>query len=574
MSKPTTLRSALLRNNKGNIAISAALVAPLIIGTLALGVDYGNLTLQQRALQQAADLAAISAAAQAAAPEAAVAAYFRANNISIPVLQGDHLIIDGRTVGITPDSVPAEVAKVAVGRYSPDVALPVGERFAVTTSSPDAVKVEVTRKADLYFASAFAKAPVLSAKAVAAADKLAAFAVGSRLASLHGGVLNALLSGLLGTSVDLDVMDYEALVDTHIDALKTIDMLATDINLTAGTYQDVLDANVKLGTLIDAMSRNPGLSSRMNTVLARLATAVDHAALTVSLNDVLTLGPVASLPVGTAENLTVNVNAFDLLTAAAVAANGNSQLAVDLKQSVPGLATATLRLAIGEPPVGTPPLAVGDPGTVVRTAQTRLSLEITGDGILALAGTKLRIPIYLELAHAEARLADISCRSDGKADVGIEAVPGPVELALGNVDPTAFANFGVKPRVTKATLLDTALIDIVAMGDINVTNLYKKSLVFTATDIAGGVTKSVSTAQTLTSLQRSLLENLKVDIRVAALTLGTPQSLQTALAQSLSTLTVPLDTILYNTLLTLGVKVGEADVSVSYASCRRPVLVQ
>lgn len=574
MSKPTTLRSAFLRNNEGNIAISAALVAPLIIGTLALGVDYGNLTLQQRALQQAADLAAISAAAQAAAPEAAVAAYFRANNISIPVLQGDHLIIDGRTVGITPDSVPAEVAKVTVGRYSPDVALPVGERFAVTTSSPDAVKVEVTRKADLYFASAFAKAPVLSAKAVAAADKLAAFSVGSRLASLHGGVLNALLSGLLGTSVDLDVMDYEALVDTHIDALKTIDMLATDINLTAGTYQDVLDANVKLGTFIDAMSRNPGLSSRMNTVLARLATAVDHTAITMSLNDVLTLGPVASLPVGTAENLTVNVNAFDLLTAAAVAANGNSQLAVDLKQSVPGLATATLRLAIGEPPVGTPPLAVGDPGTVVRTAQTRLSLEITGDGILALAGTKLRIPIYLELAHAEARLADISCRSDGKADVGIEAVPGLAELALGNVDPTAFANFGVKPRVTKATLLDTALIDIAAMGDVNVTNLYKKSLVFTARDIAGGVTKSVSTAQTLTSLQRSLLQNLKVDIRVAALTLGTPQSLQTALAQSLSTLTVPLDTILYNTLLTLGVKVGEADVSVSYASCRRPVLVQ
>ncbi|MFC3164328.1 TadG family pilus assembly protein [Ciceribacter thiooxidans] len=574
MGKPTTLRSALLRNNEGNIAISAALVAPLIIGTLALGVDYGNLTLQQRALQQAADLAAISAAAQAAAPEAAVAAYFRANNISIPVLQGDHLIIDGRTVGITPDSVPAEVAKVTVGRYSPNVALPVGERFAVTTSSPDAVKVEVTRQADLYFASAFAKAPVLSAKAVAAADKLAAFSVGSRLASLHGGVLNALLSGLLGTSVDLDVMDYEALVDTHIDALKTIDMLATDINLTAGTYQDVLDANVKLGTLIDAMRRNPGLSSRMNTVLARLATAVDHTAITMSLNDVLTLGPVASLPVGTAENLTVNVNAFDLLTAAAVAANGNSQLAVDLKQSVPGLATATLRLAIGEPPVGTPPLAVGDPGTVVRTAQTRLSLEITGDGILALAGAKLRVPIYLELAHAEARLADISCRSDGKADVGIEAVPGLAELALGNVDPTAFANFGVKPRVTKATLLDTALIDIAAMGDVNVTNLYKKSLVFTATDIAGGVTKSVSTAQTLTSLQRSLLENLKVDIRVAALTLGTPQSLQTALAQSLSTLTVPLDTILYNTLLTLGVKVGEADVSVSYASCRRPVLVQ
>ncbi|WP_245484973.1 pilus assembly protein TadG-related protein [Ciceribacter ferrooxidans] len=574
MRKQVTPRATFLRNGEGNVAISAALVAPLIIGALALGVDYGNLTLQQRALQQAADLAAISAAAQLGTPEAAVAAYFRANNISIPVLQGDHLLLDGGAVVTTPDSVPEEVAKVSVGRYSPDVALPVAERFQVTESRSDAVKVEVTRKADLYFASAFAKAPVLSARAVAAADKMAAFSVGSRLASLHGGVLNALLTGLLGTSVDLDLMDYEALVDARIDALKTVDALATDLDLTAGSYQDVLDTNVKLGALIDAIGRNPGLSSRLNTVLDRLAAAVGHTALTVNLNEVLALGPVASLPVGTAENLAVGVNAFDLLTAAAVAANGNSQLAVDLKQSVPGLATATLKLTIGEPPVGTPPLAVGDPGTVVRTAQTRLSLEVTGDGLLALAGTKLRVPLYLEVAHAEARLANISCRSDGNADVGIEAVPGLVELALGNVDPTAFANFGVKPRVTKATLLDTALIDIAAKGYVNVTNLYKKSLTFTPSDIAGSVTKSVSTAQTLTSLQRSLLENLELDIRVGALTLTTPQSLQAALAQTLSALTVPLDTILYNTLLTLGVKVGEADVSVSYASCRRPVLVQ
>jgi len=59
----SSLLSRFAKDRRGNIAISAGLTAPLFIGILALGVDYGYLTLQKRQLQQTADLAAISAAA-------------------------------------------------------------------------------------------------------------------------------------------------------------------------------------------------------------------------------------------------------------------------------------------------------------------------------------------------------------------------------------------------------------------------------------------------------------------------------------------------------------------------------
>ena len=56
----------------------------------------------------------------------------------------------------------------------------------------------------------------MSTVAVAKAEAQAVFAVGSRLASLNGGIVNQLLSGLLGTSVSLSVMDYNALLASRV----------------------------------------------------------------------------------------------------------------------------------------------------------------------------------------------------------------------------------------------------------------------------------------------------------------------------------------------------------------------
>lgn len=567
----------LLRDTRGNIAISAALTFPVVIGALALGIDYGNLTLQKRALQQTADLSAIAASSAMNKPEEAVLSYFQMN--------GQNLAVRTETGAMTPEGeIPFDPEKIfesrdgyamlVKGRYVPDPEKPVDQRFQPGAQPYDAVKVTVVRKSDLFFAGSFATPPELRATGTAASNKVAAFSVGSRLASLDGGILNALLGKLLGTTVSLKVMDYRALVDTQVNLLHVLDALAIDLGLTAGTYSDVLATEITYGKLLDALGKTTGVTPAVDTVLNTLENALGRTQVKLKLEEILALGPLSENLVGQGDGLMVKASLMDIISAAAVAGNNGKQLAIDLRATIPGLASITLDLAIGEPPVGTPPTAVGEPGTVVRTAQTRLALRVAVDGLAAIAGLKVEVPLYLEVAHAEARLADIRCGAGSPGTVDVEVVPGVASLGLGKVDPTAFENFGTKPRVTEAKILSSLLINITGKADIAAGNLTKKTLTFSPADIAAARVQSVPTTDTLTSLLTSAIRRLRLEIQVGPLALGTPTLIQNALADTLSLLTKPLDTVLYNLLVTLGVRIGEADVRVTGVSCQRPVLVQ
>lgn len=570
-----TVFSRLKAEQCGNIGVTAGLVSPLLIVTLALGVDYGNLTLQQKELQQAADLAAIVAASNLSDPQRAAYEHLAMNGLEMPIAGSNGILTAD---GMRPLDLAADyplIATVTPGRYTADPELPVDARFVSTNTAPDAVKVHIQRAGNLYFASAFADPPRVSAVGTAAAHKIAAFSIGTRLASLHDGILNAVLSGLLGTSVDLDVMDYRALLSSDIEVLGTIDALAADINMSAATYDDVVKTDITLGSFIHAIIAANRVGAQSLAALKELEKAANRTSVKLKLSRILDAGPYSQRVIGTADNLDVTVGLFEVVSAAASAANGKSQLALDLGLAVPGLAAAKLNVAVGEPPVESSHAAVGGVGTTVRTAQTRLSLELTAGGSGALAGLKVRLPLYLEVAHGEARLAEIHCRGqNGDADARVEAVPGVVELALGDVDTRAFANFGTKPRATKAKLVSSALVNIEGIAYGNATNLEKKMLTFTPTDIAQKEVKTVATSQTLTTLQFSLLRSLDADIHIAGLTLGTPKAVAGALSETLANLTIPADLILYNTLLAFGIRIGEADIRVSYASCRQPVLVQ
>jgi uncharacterized membrane protein len=572
----SNLALGLLTAKDGNIGLSAAITSPLIISTLALGVDYGSLTLQQRKLQQAADLAAISAASGIATAEQNVAHHLHKNGFDIPVKSGQFLLTPDGKEPIEDVGVLRSIATVVKGRYTPDATLDVEARFAPTQISPDAVAVGVSQEADLFFAKALIDPPLLYAKATATSRKEAAFSIGSRLASVNGGLLNRLLTDLFGTSIALDVMDYQALASADIDILKTMEFIGVDLGLTAGTYEDVLNSEIDVPLLIDAMTRSASGSgsAKLKSALSKLSNALNRSELVIDLAKVVNLGSFSDRPLGTASNLGMTVDALTLLSASTAVSNRVNQIASQFDLQLPGLASATVRLAVGEPPVGTPSTAVGEAGATVRTAQTRLMIVLETEKVAVLGGVQLRIPLYLEVAHAEAKLVDVTCPSGGLPAVRLLAVPGLAELTLGNVDLKAFANFGGAPRVTEARLLDTALLNISALGYANVSNLTASSVSFGPLDIQDRRTKSVSTRHTLTSLQTSLLKNVDVKIQTAGLSLGTPKTLQAAVADTLSKLTEPLDTILYNTLLALGIKVGEADIQVSFASCKRPVLVQ
>ncbi|WP_296081196.1 TadG family pilus assembly protein [uncultured Agrobacterium sp.] len=564
------------KNKSGNIAITAGLTAPLFVGLLALGVDYGALTLQKRELQQTADLAAISAAA-AVNPDQAVLQYFKLNGKKIGIKTENGLLTDTGFVSADIEGELAGVdgyATVTKGRYVPDSTVDVGQRFVADASPTNAVKVEIVEKGQIYFASSFTTAPKISAVGTAAASRVAAFSVGSRLLSLNEGLLNAVLSGLLGSSVNLKLMDYQALVSADINLLKTIDILAIDLGLQAGTYRDLLTKDITLSQFLNALGRTGGLQPSLVATIKTLERAANKTSISLPLEKIVNLGPFLGNMVGSGENLKVTAELFDLVSAAAIAANGHQQIAINAGASVPGLAATKLTIAIGEPPVSAPPLAVGSTGTVVRTAQTRLAIETSVTGLKALLGLQINLPLYVEVANAEAKLADIRCMTPGNGAVDIDVVPGLAEIALGNVDTSAFNNFGRTPRVTKASILDSAVVRINGMAQINSGNLTKSRLTFYQADIQEARIKQVSTKDVTTSLVASLLKKLDVDINVLFLTIGSPAIIQSALADTLSAATKPIDELLYNTLLVMGVKIGEADVRVTDLRCMQPVLVQ
>jgi uncharacterized membrane protein len=567
---------AVARN--GNIAITAALCAPLIIYTLALGVDFGMMTLQQRRLQQLSDIGAIVAASDISNAATNLVSNFQQNGLKVAVKSGVAYATPNGTKLLSAAQLAAydAVVQYTPGVYIADPSVALSQRFVTGTQPYDAVKVAVQQKAQMTFAAALMSPPTLSATGTASASKVAAFSVGSRLASLNGGVLNAVLGGLLGTTVSLKVADYDALVSANVDLLSYLDLLATRLNLTAGTYDDLLETDIAYPRLLDTLAVMPGLTPTVTKAITSISKGLGTTQLKVKLQNLVSLGSVGERAIGTGTHLLVEASALDIISTTAFAAHQNKQLSVNLAATIPGLTNVTLKLSVGERPKGLASNAIGATGSAVRTAQIRPAIEATVPGLGTIAGIKVRVPLYVEAAYAEAKLANFACLGGGakNASIGVDVVPGVAEIALGDVDPTAMANFGSKPRVTAATIIDALLLKVTARSDVNLTNTSKTRLTFQPNDITNKTVKNVSTRDTLTSATQSLIAGTDLQIQLLILTLGTNKAVMSAIADTLSGVTAPLDDVLYNTLLMLGIKIGEADVRLTDARCQQSVLVQ
>jgi uncharacterized membrane protein len=503
----------------------------------------------------------------------------QSNGTTAAVASGSNYMTSNGLVSVaTANSGQYEtVANFVLGTYTADTSVPLANRFSSTGAAPyDSVKVTLTQKAVMPFASAFATPPTLSATGIASSERLAAFSIGSRLASLNGGILNQVLGALLGTQVSLKAVDYQSLISANVNLVSFLNLLATDIKLTGVSYNELLATDVTYDKILGALGKSTNLSSGVVTLINNLGKTLGTTQLTVKLQDIINLGPLGRNIVGTSPNMAANINVLDLISTTAMAANQQRQVAVDLGAALPGVVTAKLTLAIGEMSQQTPALAVGAPGTIVRTPQVRAALEVAVTGLSLIAGLKLRVPLYIELAPAEAKLASITCvgGSVPNAVVGIDAVPGIAEVDLGDVNTSAFANFGSEPRVTPAAIIDSLLLKVVASAQVHIANMSPTRLTFQPSEISAGAIKTVSTNSVLTSTVSSLLKNATITIQLLSLTLGTSKNVLSAVADTLSAVTAPLDQALYGLLGLLGVGIGQADVSVTDARCTQPALVQ
>jgi uncharacterized membrane protein len=539
-----------ISDERGNIAFIAAACMLLVTGCAALGVDVGSVFTDKRRAQSAADLAAIVAASDLTRAPRAAAATVAKNNFP-------------------PDSLVA----VETGVYKADTSLVPQQRFTVGATPANAVRVTMQTKTPLFFGKVLTGDSTVNLRvtSVASTTQLATFAIGSRLASLNGGLLNQLLGQMLGTSLSLSAMDYQALADAKINLFDFMSALATRASLTGVSYDSLLQSNLKVTDIIAALQAS-GVTGTASSALSNLGSSLAGVTTKVALGTLIDAGPYGDMTVGQQPKVGVDLAALDLLSATAQLANGTHQIATSLNLGLPGIAAVSLQVTVGERPVGSSWITIGQSGASVHTAQTRIlaTVQLLGSGSVA----AVNLPIYVEVAAGTAMLNSVSCGypdiASSTTQLGVS--PGIVDAWIGGVTSADMTNFTTKPNPPAATIVDLGAIKVTGRAHATMANTSPTNVNFSYADIQAQTRKTVNTTSFTSSLTGSLLGDLLLSVQLGPLALPIP-GLGPQVVSIISGATGSINTLLNTVLQTLGVGLGQADVWVAGIRCDGAVLV-
>ncbi len=541
-------------DQRGNIAIMSAGGMILAVCCAALGIDIGTIAADRRKTQAAADLAAIVAASNLSNATNAAQAAVTSNNYPASALIG-----------------------VELGTYTANSAVAAQSRFVTpATGTANAARVSLQTATPLYFSHFFTGSNNFTIKTTATATTtaMASFSIGSRLASLNGGLLNSVLGSMLGTTLSLSVMDYNALLGARIDAFTFLSALATRVGLTGVTYDTLLKSNIKIGDILSAAlsaQQATNGSGTATTALSTISQASASVTTRITPGTLIDAGPYANLIVGVKPKDGVSISLYDLLQATAGIANGTNQIAASVNLGLPGIASASLTATIGVRPQGSGWIAVGTQGISIHTAQTRvlLSIQLIGSGSASL----VNLPVYVEVASGTATLNKVSCGypNVNTSSVTLGVTPGIVDAWIGNVTVADLNNVATKPTPGAAPLVNLLGIPIVtAKAHAGMGNTTPVSVNFSYSDITSQTKKTVNTTNFTSSLTGSLLGDLNISVLGLGLAIPGLGGLVTSI---ISGATSSIDQLLAATLGSLGVGIGQADVWVSGIRCDGAVLV-
>lgn len=549
-----TLLRHFFRDESGNIAIMSAGVLLLVVGCAALGVDVGTIFADRRKVQSAADLAAIVAASDLTRASAAASAAVTKNNYA-----------------------SVSILAVEPGVYKADASLTPAQRFVAAATPANAVRVKMQTQTPLYFGKVLTGASnfTINTTAIASTTQMASFAIGSRLASVNGGLLNSLLGGMLGTSLSLSAMDYQALIDARINAFDFMSALATKINVSGVTYNSLLASNVKVADIVSAMVTAQTAANGLNaatTALSNISLAMAGITQTITPRSLISAGPYGEMIVGQQPKNGVSISAFDMLAATGALANGTNQIAANVNLSLPGIASVTLMATVGERPVGTSWVTVGSAGATVHTAQTRILLQIQliGSGSVSV----VNLPVYVEIASGTATLNSVSCGypNVNTSSVQLGVSPGIVDAWIGNVTAANMTNFAVKPTPPAVNIVNLGIIQVSGRAHATMANTSPTNVNFSYADIQAHTKKTVNTTGFTSSLTASLLNDLSLTVNLGPLGLPLP-GIGPLVTSIISGATASIDTLIASVLQSLGVGLGQADVWVTGVRCDGAVLV-
>ncbi|MBO9525458.1 MAG: hypothetical protein J7517_04910 [Sphingobium yanoikuyae] len=546
MNQPDKRLRNLLVDKRGGISVLLAGSLFMLAGAATVAVDLGSVYLAKRQLQGVADAAALAASSGGRSAAEAL---------------------------LTKSGVPGvSLVAVQTGYYDQNSAVAVGNRFVSGDPRASAIQVQVQRRTPLFFGRLLVGKDGVDvrAHATAARSDAAAFSIGTGLASLSGGLPNMLLSALAGTELNLSVMDYQGLANLNVDLLHFADALKVRTGRNDAAYGELFGANIPLSDVIGAIADtadNSGTAALLRNIGGKLPGK------SVRLSDVIDLGPMKGTGSSTGQP-SLLLDSFSMLRMV-LSPPSSTAVPLDLTLNVPGLTSTRLKLITGTGQASTPLISItNDKNFILRTAQTRIFLESRVATLLAGIAT-IRIPLYVELASAEAQLSNIVC-DQGAINNGVTLAVKPSigTAVIGDVDEAALTNFSTPANPRTATLASVlgSLTQVHAYANVALGGVTQQNVLFTPSDISGQQSKTVSTQDLTQGVASSLANQTKVTVTLAGLQL--PLSpLISPVAGLLGTTAPILDDLLSNLTAILGVKLGTATVKVHQMRCGMPTLV-
>ena len=436
----------------------------------------------------------------------------------------------------------------------------------------------------------------------ATTDEASVFA-GTRLASVdstQGALLNAVLGGLVGTNLNLSLVDYNGLASGSINGGRLADALGVELGVTPA---QALTTNASLGQVFTAaatVAQADGNTAEASA-FTDLATSVGGVAGTVQLGNLIHANTNdGSLADSSLNALDLASGTVQLFNFANVATTPTPITVSAASLGLPGIATSVgISAQVVEPPVVT----TGPAGTQFHTAAIRLRLDLNLNDTLdtsaitaalqaALGGTVTptvtaslnQLSLYTEVAEGQGTIASIDAIANA---VTLQATPGLADVYLGNIansvffdrthvfDPTTDVGYGTVgtlniavpaiPPLTPVTNVSTGIqLRAVALGDAPTASTEVFNAPFPQS-------QTVSTGATfLTNLANTLAQSLSVQLSGSLGTLLDPL-VDTAILPALSTavtgvVTPLLAPVLANvanpTLQQLGTGIGQLDLTV------------
>lgn len=374
---------------RGAVLLFAAMGISALIVTASL-IDLGLLYQYRREYQKTADLAAMAGAAQLFNGCAAATA---AATTSV-----------SRNLGGRNHQAPT----ITCGRWSPS---PTPMFDDTPTGDPRAMRVTVNGAPPGLLP--FIPNRVIGATATAIADQpIAALTLRSSLLTVdtaQSAVLNSVVGGLLGGAVNLSAGSWQGLLNTDVNLLSYMEALAVNLGLDALDHEGVLASSVTAGDLVNTaidVLQDGGGTGDVGAGLAglqSLALAIPGISPAIALADLLAVEAGAQ-----AYALDTTLNLLQLVQASAQLSGGDAVVDVDLPVSIPGVASVSTKLQAGQTGV---PVAVGNP-------EWASAAPLGPDGIIVSSGN-LRALVSLELPVVGSTLSNLQSLLTSNALIGI-----------------------------------------------------------------------------------------------------------------------------------------------------------